>query len=132
MPPDPKECLLCNVFCHRAVQAHPSQIGEDPVLMRDHDPLERLMVTPGALADVRVTVQDVAPDLPYILAPTPNGYRTTGKKAHGRSHGAEQRQYRPSQAPINSRFVEGGEGIQRQTAGARASGAVAEFVRDAG
>src|SRR6476659_873250 len=60
MPPDPKECLLCDVFRRCAVQAHPSQIGEDPALMHHHDPAERQMVALGGLADVRVTVQGVA------------------------------------------------------------------------
>src|SRR5215470_617265 len=68
MPPNPKECLLRDVFRGCTVQAHPSQVGEDPVLMRHHDPTERQMVALGGLADIRVTVQGVAPDLPYILA----------------------------------------------------------------
>src|SRR5215831_11592814 len=68
MPPDPKESLLCDVFRRCAVQAHPSQIGEEPVLMGHHDPTERQMVTLGGFADVRVTVQGVTPDLPFILA----------------------------------------------------------------
>jgi hypothetical protein len=77
MPPDPKECLLCDVFRHGAVQAHPSQIGENAVLMCGHDPAERQMVTSGGLADVRVTVQGIAPDLLYILVP---GGMVTGRR----------------------------------------------------
>jgi len=48
--------------------------------MRHHDPTECQMVALGGLADVRVTVQGVAPDLPYILARggmvTGQGWRT--------------------------------------------------------
>jgi hypothetical protein len=59
--------------------------------MCDHDPLERLMVPHGGLADVRVTIQqDVAPGLQYILAPTRNGYRTTGKELSRRPAGGGQ------------------------------------------
>src|SRR5215475_13194136 len=74
MPPDPKERLLSDVFRRPAIDAHPSQIGEDPILVRHHDPAERLMVTLGGLADVCVTVQGGAPDLPYI--PARNGMVT--------------------------------------------------------
>ena len=59
MPPDPKECLLCDVFRRCAVETHPTQIGENPALMRHHDPAERTMVTLGGLTDVRVMVQCV-------------------------------------------------------------------------
>src|SRR5436309_14446163 len=74
MPPDPKECLLCDVFRHRAVQAHPPEICENAVLMRDHDPAECEMVAAGGLADVAVTVQTIAPDALYTGV-VRNGYR---------------------------------------------------------
>src|SRR5262249_7545338 len=85
MPPDPKECLLCDVFRRCTVQAHPSQVGEDPVLMRHHDSPERQMVALGGLADVRVTVQGVAPDLPYNTCAERDGYRTMRERPPSRA-----------------------------------------------